>query len=146
MTKLLSSSIPNTFLQASQCYYILNPVSANPTKRSNTPKQLVGFCRRVVGVCFTILWGWRLKVKFLRRNSIFRPNVNPTTFASFPLNLITSSLTHCSAALPSYLIYRTTLCWNGLTDHDSLSYSMVLSIYVQYNLPFPPSGNETSPG
>ena len=34
---------------------IVNPLSANPTKWSNTPKQLVGKSR------LTILWGWCLK-------------------------------------------------------------------------------------
>ena len=38
-----------------------NPLSANPTKWSNTLKQFVGYCRRIVSVCLTILWGWRLK-------------------------------------------------------------------------------------
>ena len=40
----------------------LNPLSANPTKWSVTLKQFVGFCWRIVWVCLTILWGWRLKV------------------------------------------------------------------------------------
>ena len=34
----------------------INPLSANPTKWSNTLKQFVGFCRRIVWVCLTILW------------------------------------------------------------------------------------------
>ena len=37
-----------------------NPFSANPSKWSNTLKQFVGFCRRIVWVCLTTLWGWRL--------------------------------------------------------------------------------------
>ena len=40
---------------------ILNPVNANSTKWSNTVKQFVGFCRRIVWACLTILWGWSLK-------------------------------------------------------------------------------------
>ena len=39
----------------------LNPLSANPTKWSNTLKQFVGCWRRLVLACLTILWGWRLK-------------------------------------------------------------------------------------
>ena len=39
---------------------IINSLSANPTKWSNTLKQLVGFCRRIVWVYLTIMWGWRL--------------------------------------------------------------------------------------
>ena len=39
----------------------LNPLSANPTKWSSTIKQFVGFCRRIIWVCLTILWGWHLK-------------------------------------------------------------------------------------
>ena len=37
-----------------------NPLSASPTKWSNTLKQFVGCCRRIACVCLTILWGWRL--------------------------------------------------------------------------------------
>ena len=39
----------------------INPLSANPTKWSNTLKQFVGFCRRIVLVCLIILWGWGLQ-------------------------------------------------------------------------------------
>ena len=39
----------------------LNPLSANTTTWSNTLKQLIGYCRRIVSVCLTILWGWHLK-------------------------------------------------------------------------------------
>ena len=38
-----------------------NPLGANPTKWSNTLRQFVGCCRRIVWVCLTILWGWRSK-------------------------------------------------------------------------------------
>ena len=38
-----------------------NTLSANPTKWSNTLKQFVSFCRRIVWMCLTILQGWRLK-------------------------------------------------------------------------------------
>ena len=40
----------------------VNPLSANPTKWSNTLKQFVRGCQRIVGVCLTILWSWRVKV------------------------------------------------------------------------------------
>ena len=40
---------------------IFNLSSANPTKWSNTLKQCVGFCRRIVWVCLTTSWSWRLK-------------------------------------------------------------------------------------
>ena len=39
----------------------LNPLSANPTKWSNTLKQVVGSCLRIVWVCLTFLWGCHLK-------------------------------------------------------------------------------------
>ena len=39
----------------------VNPLSANPTKLSNTIKQFVGCCRQIVWVCLSILWNWRLK-------------------------------------------------------------------------------------
>ena len=35
-------------------------MSANPIKWSNTLKQFVGFCQRIVWVCLIILWGWCL--------------------------------------------------------------------------------------
>ena len=38
-----------------------NPVSANPIKWSNTLKQFLASSRRIVWVCLTILWGWRLE-------------------------------------------------------------------------------------
>ena len=38
----------------------VNPLSANLAKWSNTLKQIVGSCRRIVWVYLTILWGWRL--------------------------------------------------------------------------------------
>ena len=38
-----------------------NPLSGNLTKWSDTLKQFVGFCRRIVWVCLTILWGCYLK-------------------------------------------------------------------------------------
>ena len=39
----------------------LDPLSASPIKWSNILKQFVGNSRRIVWVCLTILWGWRLK-------------------------------------------------------------------------------------
>ena len=36
-------------------------LNANATKWSNTFKQFTGFCRRIVGVCLTILWSWCVK-------------------------------------------------------------------------------------
>ena len=43
----------------------VNLLSANPTKWSSTLKQFVGFCRRIVWVCLTILWVGTEKVKVL---------------------------------------------------------------------------------
>ena len=40
----------------------LSPLSASPTKWSNTFKQFVGKSRQIVWLCLTILWGWCLKV------------------------------------------------------------------------------------
>ena len=49
------------FSQNFECYrdliHCLNPLSVNPTKCSNTLKQFVG--NLTIGVCLTILWGWR---------------------------------------------------------------------------------------
>ena len=39
----------------------LKPLSANPTKWSNTLKQFVGNSRRTVRVCLTIIRDWPLK-------------------------------------------------------------------------------------
>ena len=46
----------------------LNPLSVNPTKWLNTLKQFVGYSRRIVWVCLTILWGWRLKAYLFSQN------------------------------------------------------------------------------
>ena len=46
----------------SRLYYPhVNLLSASPTKWSNTLKQFVGFCRRIVWMCFTMLSGLALK-------------------------------------------------------------------------------------
>ena len=42
---------------------LINPLSASPTKWSNTLKQFVDFCPRILWLCLTILWGWRVKDK-----------------------------------------------------------------------------------
>ena len=36
---------------------IVNSLSANPIKWSNTLKQFVDFCRQIAWVCLSILWG-----------------------------------------------------------------------------------------
>ena len=55
---------------------VLNSLSANPSKRSNTNKQFVCNNRRIVWVCLTILWGWCWKGyhcgKFLRSTPIMK--------------------------------------------------------------------------
>ena len=63
-TKLISNfievNIRTNFIQhfPYRLIFHFDPLSANPTKWPNTLKQFVGNSRRV---CFTILWGWRLK-------------------------------------------------------------------------------------
>ena len=47
--------------KSKEIYILINPLSTNPTKWSDTLKQFVGCCRRIVCVCLTILWGWCLK-------------------------------------------------------------------------------------
>ena len=42
-------------------FSFLTIFSANTTKWSNTFNQYIGCCQRIVRVCLTILWGWRLK-------------------------------------------------------------------------------------
>ena len=44
--------------------FIINPLSTNPKKPSNTLKQFVGSCWRIVWVCLTILWGGAGRVNF----------------------------------------------------------------------------------
>ena len=39
-----------------------NPLSADPTKLSNTLKKFVGKSRRIVWVCLTIFWGCRFPI------------------------------------------------------------------------------------
>ena len=41
-------------------YKCVRSLSANPTKWTNTLKQFVDFCRQIVWLCLTILWGWCL--------------------------------------------------------------------------------------
>ena len=41
--------------------YTKKDFSANPTKKSNTLKQFLGCCRRIVWMCLTIFGGWNLK-------------------------------------------------------------------------------------
>ena len=38
-------------------FIMINPLSANPTKWSNTLKQFVGKSQQIVSVCLIILWG-----------------------------------------------------------------------------------------
>ena len=42
-------------------YILFNPLTANPTKWSNTLKQFLGNRGRIIWVCLTISRGWRLK-------------------------------------------------------------------------------------
>ena len=56
---ILIRSLFHTSTLADKYYY--NPISASPTKWSNTLKQFVDNSRRIVLVCLTILWDWRLK-------------------------------------------------------------------------------------
>ena len=54
----------------------LNPLSANLTKWSNTLKQSVVFCRRIVGVCLTNLWDWcSVNLQHVLLFNRFRPRV-----------------------------------------------------------------------
>ena len=39
----------------------INPLSANPTKWSNTLKEFVGNSQRIICARLTILWDWLLK-------------------------------------------------------------------------------------
>ena len=50
-------------------YHFINPLSANPTIWSDTLKLFVGKSHRIVWVRLTILWGWRLKARFLAAES-----------------------------------------------------------------------------
>ena len=55
---LITPNPPNLLNIMTQC---LDPLSANPTKWSNRHRQFVGKSKRIVWVCLTILWVWRLK-------------------------------------------------------------------------------------
>ena len=37
---------------------VVKPLCTNPTKWSNTLKQFFGYCRRIIWLCLTVLWGW----------------------------------------------------------------------------------------
>ena len=64
-TKLcLSSQITPWQYRKASFYVVLlevinsNSLSAYPTKWSNTLKQFIGYSRRIICVCLTILWGY----------------------------------------------------------------------------------------
>ena len=46
----------------------VNNLSSKTTKWAKTLKHFLGYCRRIVWVCLTILWDWRLK-GWINRNS-----------------------------------------------------------------------------
>ena len=52
---------------------IVNPLRHDPTKRSNTFQQFVGYCRPFVGVCLTTIWDQVSKVKGKNRFDICVP-------------------------------------------------------------------------
>ena len=56
---------------------LINSLSANPTKWSNTLKQFVG---KILTNCLSliILWGWRLRVK-ISRNKYLKTTENPVS-------------------------------------------------------------------
>ena len=63
-TFFLSFTILNNTIQfnlSNYSYEILNTLSANPTKWWNTLKEFIACYRRIIWVCLTIKWGWRLK-------------------------------------------------------------------------------------
>ena len=53
--------LSSAWVGTENAYPMFNPLSANPTKWSNTLKQFVGKCRQIVWVCLTILWDLHLK-------------------------------------------------------------------------------------
>ena len=61
----------------------LNPLSANPTKWSNTLKTIRPLLRRIVWVCLTILWGWLLKVNAFCRSPILQKQFIITSVGCF---------------------------------------------------------------
>ena len=61
----------------------LNPLSANPTKWSNTLKTIRPLLRRIVWVCLTILWGWLLKVYAFCRSPILQKQFIITSVGCF---------------------------------------------------------------
>ena len=71
-----------------------NPLSTKFTKWSNTLKQFVGFCRRIVWVCLTILWDWHLRVNYYSEDDKNNLDTNfqnyQTTFSE-----VIIPLSHC---------------------------------------------------
>ena len=58
---LPSCSFQKIIFKQFKCLLLFNPLSTFPTKWWNTLKQFVVNSKRIVWVCLTILWGWRLK-------------------------------------------------------------------------------------
>ena len=59
VTKICQSSIE---ISITDVWQDLNPLSANPTKWSNTLKQFVGKSRRIVWECSAILRSWKKSI------------------------------------------------------------------------------------
>ena len=50
-----------TFLKDLTFHLSINPLSANPQNGQTQSNNSSRICRRIVWVCLTILWSWRLK-------------------------------------------------------------------------------------
>ena len=64
---------------------LFRPLSTNPTKWFYTLKQFVGNSRRIVWMCLTILWGWRLEgwlnaFYIIKESFRANPGINPLIF------------------------------------------------------------------
>ena len=87
----------------------VNPLSANLTKWLNTFKQFVGFYRRVVWVCLTILWGWCVKAleninPNLKHMSLFEYVTRFNPLLSTTLDILFESK-FCACALKKMQIF-----------------------------------------
>ena len=81
-----------------------NPLTAHPRKWSNTLKQFVGCCRRVVWVCLTVLRGWRFK------GSVF----------SGVLAMCSYLKKNCLKFIKNFLKNTGRGCWNELEKENTI--------------------------
>ena len=120
-------------------FIYFHSLNSNSSKWSNTLKQFVGCCRRIVWVCLTILWSWHLKglsilslriqikLKIQMKNSEGLTNILDSTFDdSHCLNSVRSSRSQLYFKIGVFKNYANftgkQLCWCVFLIDNSFSF------------------------